>query len=203
MSIFLDTLRGFFLLLVRRMLKCSYGRSPAELPRSEPSGTGVASGVLEATDSDVEIITRYSDKWNRGVASWSEEEKVESPDDPVSDCSDLAGANPVASSSASSAIRGPLKFASRKVVQRKYGRCSKHGKAYRLHLVKSGRSAGTFWARCPEFWSRLQNGQPGCWSGHPFRGSPDDLPASALRMQRIMKKDIKFQVLHGPQSKPP
>ena len=100
------------------------------------------------------------------------------------------------------AVKGPLRFRrGKKPSEYKYGFCNVHQRPFKLHLVKSGKHASEFWVRCECFWSRLPSGKPECWKGHPFKGNVDSIPRSALRAQAKMRKDIKFQVCHGPQTR--
>ena len=153
-------------------------------------------------------LTRYSDLYNSGVASWSQEDPAllsDASGDSVSDFEMVAVANHAVQGSSvlsDDAVKGPLRFRrGKKPSQYKYGYCDVHQKPFKLHLVKSGKHTSELWVRCECFWSRLPSGKPECWKGHPFKGDVDSLPKSVLRAQAKMRKDIKFQVCHGPQTR--
>ena len=153
------------------------------------------------SDDDVYVV-RGANGYNTGVASWSQP-----PPSPFSDLSQdaISESEPMLEPTptlADDGIKGPLKAVSQRPKRHKYGYCSDHRKAFKLHLVKTGPHAGLFWCRCEKFWHRGSDGRPECWRGHPYRGAVDALPRSAVRMQARMRRDLKFQLQHGPQTRP-
>lgn len=168
-------------------------RSLAAMPVSSP-----ASDCSEAEPS----LVRGANGYYTGVASWSQAPPSPSTDlsqDAISDSEPMFQPAPTP---ADDGIKGPLKAVAQRPRHYKYGYCSAHRKAFKLHLVKSGPNAGLFWCRCEKFWHRGSDGRPECWRGHPYSGAVDDLPRSAVRMQARMRRDLKFQLQHGPQTRP-
>lgn len=137
-----------------------------------------------------------------GVASWSQAPPSPSTDLSQESISDSEPMFQPAPTPADDGIKGPLKAVAQRPRHYKYGYCSAHRKAFKLHLVKSGPNAGLFWCRCEKFWHRGSDGRPECWRGHPYSGAVGDLPRSAVRMQARMRRDLKFQLQHGPQTRP-
>ena len=86
-------------------------------------------------------------------------------------------------------------FAARPIVRRaKYGVCSFCEVPKRLTLVKTGGNAGQIWTRCANFFVQ-RDGQPLCWHGGRWFG---EVPRSLLRQQQEMKRDLRWQLRHGP-----
>ena len=93
---------------------------------------------------------------------------------------------------------GPFRFLTLKTRPSKYGLCTSCGTPRKLHLIKTGRHAGEIWLRCSNFWLRNRDSKPLCWHGKNFLGQP---PPSLIRQQKEMKKTLKFQLQHGPQTR--
>lgn len=93
---------------------------------------------------------------------------------------------------------GPFRFLTLKTRPSKYGLCTSCGTPRKLHLIKTGRHAGEIWLRCSNFWLRNRDSKPLCWHGKKFLGQP---PPSLIRQQKEMKKTLKFQLQHGPQTR--
>ena len=71
------------------------------------------------------------------------------------------------------------------------------GIAGRFHVVKSGHT-GQIWVRCPNFWVRGHDDKPVCWHGCCWLG---EVPRSVLQQQQRLRKDLRLQLQHGPQTK--
>ena len=161
------------------------------------SGLDMACGSAEASVT----LTRQPSGYGTGVATWSQ--PPSSPcsamsDDPISDAEPLTA--PVRTA-ADDAIRGPLRALAKRPENYKYGFCADHQRAFKLHLVKTGPNAGRFWCRCELFWHRGSDGRPQCWRGQAYRGPVEALPKSAVRAQERMRRDLRFQLQHGPQTR--
>ena len=161
------------------------------------SGSDMACGSAEASVT----LTRQSSGYGTGVATWSQ--PPSSPcsamsDDPISDAEPQTA--PVRTA-ADDAIRGPLRALAKRPENYKYGFCADHQRAFKLHLVKTGPNAGRFWCRCELFWHRGSDGRPQCWRGQAYRGPVEALPKSAVRAQERMRRDLRFQLQHGPQTR--
>ena len=115
--------------------------------------------------------------------------------------SDSSAAMNTGSSSSSSrmpAALGADRFVSLPSRTYKYGQCSSCGVSRKIHLVKSGQHAGEIWVRCQNFWVRDSNDKPTCWHGHRYLGQA---PPSVLAQQQRMRRTLRFQRQHGPQTR--
>ena len=105
-----------------------------------------------------ECITRGSDFWHAGVASWSDIEACESGE-----------------SCPPTPVHRPWKRV-RGVRRPKYGTCCLCGVANRLTVPRSGFHQGRAYIRCKNFWVFDSQHKRLCWQGHRYAGDPEQLP---------------------------
>ena len=67
-----------------------------------------------------------------------------------------------------------------------------------VELQGVGHTAGQMWVRCPNFWVRGHDDKPVCWHGCCWLG---EVPRSVLQQQQRLRKDLRWQLQHGPQTK--
>lgn len=125
------------------------------------------------------------------------------PEDPVECCSDHEAASvpAVTPSSSSRAVPPVLQAAAARQKTFKYGSCRVHSCALRPHLNQSGQNAGDIVLRCARWWRRDFEGRRGCWVAHPFRGDEGMLPKSLVFQRQRLRRTLRFQLLHGPQTR--
>eukprot|EP00438_Fugacium_kawagutii_P000166 Skav214244 [mRNA] locus=scaffold2045:128530:129366:+ [translate_table: standard] len=124
-------------------------------------------------------------------------------EDPVECFSDNEGTAVLAvnPSSSSRAVPPVLQTAAARQKTFKYGSCRVHSCALRPHLNQSGANAGEIFLRCAHWWNRDFQGRRGCWVAHPFRGDEGMLPKSLVSQRQRLKRTLRFQLLHGPQTR--
>ena len=158
------------------------------------SSTGTVHGqpqVLSPTfdDESDDCLTRYDVRWCSGLADYTVQDEATSSDEVDDRC--LSARQP-------NRPLGGFRFTRRFSRGSKYGLCSACGVSRKIHVVKTGRFAGQIWVRCQNFWQRRADNTPVCWHGQQWLGQ---VPPSVLRLQQMLKRDLKWQLQHGPQTR--